>query len=480
VSRASERREDVGRKINVQIDAALVQKMRDKAIADGLPNARSIPNEALLEALMRAYLDKEPPVDVTGPVSDRVWVMARAGLNLRAQPVTGQVLKILTFEEELTKVSQQGAWLQVRTSDGLTGWVSAEFVSDKEPLRKDNVRGIHGSAGVVPPPRHFWDAWANELKAMGMAWYKQLDAGDPNDLGRDSTFAWMRQLKQSGVEPIVRYYQGQMFPGPLHDAAFEKMRRYAAEGIVWCEIGNEPNLDRAEWHATHHGKESWQNPFYPRTIVENWIKDAERAITAGARPGFYALAPTDWGTGRPHPTLSSVMFYRRMFEHVAANSDLRARFRRLFEPGKAWLAVHVSTYEWPPDFNPFPPNEPPYDMCLRGYEVPLRYLQELLGITDPVVMSTEGGVFCKDSTSMSGHKRLENHEEHAQRSVEMFDWIQQRSPLQAMCPWLISNSLQAIGHSDAAWAQDGWYDGTSPGAGAKPVVAAIKRTRPKS
>jgi hypothetical protein len=473
----------VADEVSVQIDVALVEKMRDKVIADGLPDARSIPDEELLAALIRAEVGEEkPPVEVL-PKPTIVWVKSSYGLNLRTEPVVGEAIRVLRDKTELEVLGQDEGWLNVRTADDLEGWVSAQFVTDKDPHPpvplKGNSRGIHGSAGVVAPPRHLWGAWINELKSMGIAWYKQLDAGDPNDVGPSSTFAWMLQLKRNGIEPIIRYYQGQMFPGRLHDLAFEKMKRYAAQGIRWCEIGNEPNLDRAEWHSDHHGKVSWQNPFYPRTIVENWMQDAERAVAAGARPGFYALAPTDWGTGRPHPQLSSVMFYRRMFEHVAVHPQLRARFRRLFEPGKAWLAVHVSTYEWPPDFNPFPPHEPPYDMCLRGYEVPLRYIRQLLlGDIHITVMSTEGGVFTKDSTSMSGHQRLTSHHDHAQRTVEMFDWLHKHSPLQAMCPWLISNVFQAVGHSDPAWAHDGWYDGGPPDFAPKPVVGALKRTKP--
>ncbi len=484
----------MGEKITVQIDAALVKKLREKAIVDGLPDAHSIPDDQLLAALIRAEVGEktepvvEKPITVT-PVAHTVWVNAEYGLNLRDAPISGDVVRVLADRETLEVLSQQGDWLEVRAEDGQTGWVSVEYVTEAEAVAtpsvvepplppKGNVRGIHGSAGMVAPPQHLWDAWVSELKAMSMAWYKQLDAGDPNDTGGSSTFAWARKLKQNGIDPIIRYYQGQMFPGRLHDAAFEKMKRYASEGIVWCEIGNEPNLDRAEWHSDHHGKLTWQDATYPRIIVENWINDAEKAVAAGARPGFYAFAPTDWGDHRPHPQLSSVRFYQRMFEHVAADAGLRSRFTDLFSPGKAWLSVHVSTYEWPVDFNPFPPNAAPYDMCLRGYEVPLRYLDEILGIKNVIVMSTEGGVFTKDSTSMSGHTRLKSHQEHAQRTVEMFDWLQKHSPLRAMCPWLISNVFQAIGHHDGAWEHDGWYDGEPPGFRPKPVVQAMKDTKP--
>jgi hypothetical protein len=478
-----ERRETVGEKITVHVDPALVSQMRAKAVADGLPNAQTIPDADLLATLIRAYLGETAPVEkpvVVTPTAQTVWVDAQFGLNLRAQPVTGQILRVLADDEKLSVLGQQGEWLQVRASDGLTGWVSTGFVTTKErpPLPpKGNVRGIHGSAGMVAPPKNLWDAWIAELKAMGIAWYKQLDAGDPSDLGEHTTFAWAKKLKQNGIQPIIRYFQGQMFPGRLHEGAFGKMKRYAAEGIVWCEIGNEPNLDHAEWHSAHHGKLNFNNPFYPRTIAENWINDAEKAVAMGARPGFYAFAPTDWNGGQ-HPSLSSVLFYQRVFEHIAANAGLKDRFRRLFEPGKAWLSVHVSTYEFAIDFDPFPPGKPPHDMCLRGYEAPLRMLRDLLGLEDVWVMSTEGGVFCKDSSSMGGHVRLGSHQEHAERTVAMFDWLQKHSPLRAMCPWLICNVFPAIGHSDGAWANDGWFDGASPPFGPKPVVQAMKNTKP--
>lgn len=550
----------MGTKLTVQIDATLVAKMRAKAIRDGLPNARTMPDEELLEALILALVGGEEsasniawvdsqyglnlraqpvtgavlrmladgeqltvldhqydwvqvrttdglagwvseefittqgtaaPVETppTQPTSSKVWVTSADGLNLRAQPVSGSVLKTLAYGAELTLLGKQGDWSQVRTSDGSTGWVASAYVSSEKPAvsgytapvvtDKGSVRGIHGSAGMVAPPKQRWNDWIRELKAMGMVWYKQLDAGDPNDVGGSSTYEWCKRLKQNGIEPIIRYYQGGMFPNGLPDSAFKKMQRYASQlGVVWSEIGNEPNLDY-EWHSSHSAKLNWNTSYYPNTLVERWIKDAEKAIAAGARPGFYAIAPTDWGGG-VNPKNSSVMFYRRMFEHVAANANLRQRFRRLFEPGKAWLAVHVSTYEFPVDFDPWPDDKPPWDMCLRGYEIPLRYLSEILGIDDVVVMSTEGGVFTKDSTSMAGHTRLKSHQEHANRTVEMFDWLQRNSPLRAMCPWLICNVHAAIGHTYSQWNHDGWYDGAGADFSPKPVVQAMKNSKPTS
>jgi uncharacterized protein YgiM (DUF1202 family) len=218
----SKRGGSVAEKITVQIDSELVARMRAKAIADGLPGAATIPDEALLAALIRAELgdqvvwvnskfglnlrtvavtggvlrtlaDKEKltvlsrqagwlkvhtadgavgwvsedfvttqepgavevtPIEGT-PASGTVWVRSEFGLNLRAQPVTGDVLRILADKEELSILGQHEGWLKVRTAGGLVGWISTKFVTDVDPHTPSpimgNVRGIHGSAGVVAP-----------------------------------------------------------------------------------------------------------------------------------------------------------------------------------------------------------------------------------------------------------------------------------------------------------------------------------------
>ena len=72
----------MARKITIQINADAVRKLRAKAIADGLPNARSIPDEELLSALIQAAVGEKPEITVTEGVAGVVWVTAAAGLNL--------------------------------------------------------------------------------------------------------------------------------------------------------------------------------------------------------------------------------------------------------------------------------------------------------------------------------------------------------------------------------------------------------------
>lgn len=316
------------------------------------------------------------------------------------------------------------------------------------------MRGIHGSAGMGPPPKEHWEFWVAELKAMGIKWYKQLDSGDPNDLGAYSTFGWGKYLRYHGITPIIRFYVHRQFPNGLPDSTFKKMRAYATEGILYAELGNEPNLP-VEWQTSYLGKLSWHEPNIARILAETWVKDAIKTAEAGMRPGFYAMAPTDWGAYRPHPMFSSVMFYDKVFGMINSIPGLKDQFLRLFKEQGAWLAVHSSTYEHRPNYNPW--QDPPYDMCLRGYEIPIRMLSQILGLRGVKVMSTEGGVFCMDSQSMAGHQRLSSHEEHGIKTVEMFDWLQKDGTLSAMTPWLLCNEGQYIGHYDQAWSGDGWY-----------------------
>src|SRR5690606_1741232 len=107
---------------------------------------------------------------------------------------------------------------------------------------------------------------------------------------------------------IIRYYVQAMFPDSLPPIAFDKMRAYAAEGITWAEIGNEPNLT-VEWKGEWIPSFSIMNPQQVRSVAAAWVKDAQQALAAGARPAFYAMAPTDW-KGQSNPWFSGVLLTR--------------------------------------------------------------------------------------------------------------------------------------------------------------------------
>jgi hypothetical protein len=154
---------------------------------------------------------------------------------------------------------------------------------------------------------------------MGCKWYKQCDNGDPNDLGPTSVFGWANRLKQEGIEPIIRYMAARQFPNALPEPYFAKMRHYAAAGIIWAEIGNEPNLNfewDKKWIRLPSPRMRHTNPEAIRIVAETWIRDAQKALHAGVRPAFYAFAPTDW-RGGTNPIYSSVEYTRKVVGHLA-------------------------------------------------------------------------------------------------------------------------------------------------------------------
>lgn len=384
------------------------------------------------------------PHRYSGPAIDR-WPLA---LDLRQQILALLALDAVTLIQ-VTKEAQGEKEREER------------LAATKQRGRRGAMIGVHGAPGVAAPRPDTQDGWIDKLKEMGIRWYKQCDFGDPNDLGPHSVFAWVLRLKEEGIEPIVRYLVSEQFPDPLPDHIFAKMRHYAGAGVVWAEIGNEPNLDiewRSEWrNRDQHQPMRHTNPDAIRLIAETWVKDARRALDAGVRPAFYAFAPTDW-RGGSHPLYSSVFFTQKVIAYLARHH--RADVLDIFRRG-AWVAVHAATYEQPDDFDPYRPDGTVWDMTLRSYEVPMNSLGEHFGndldISSLVVMSTEGGVFTPDSTSMNGHIRLSTNEEHGQRVAEMFRWLERHSPLQAMCPWCISVG-EAIGHFNADFQFDGWIE----------------------
>jgi uncharacterized protein YvpB len=403
------------------------------------------------------------PHTYSGPAIEK-WPLA---LDLRRQ-----ILELLALDaDRLIQVTIEAQQQKQREE---------KLAAARQRERRGSIIGIHGAPGVAAPRPDTWDTWIHKLKEMGVRWYKQCDFGDPNDLGPHSVFAWVKRLKEEGIEPIVRYLVSEQFPEPLPDHYFAKMRHYAGIGVIWAEIGNEPNLDiewRPEWrNRDQHQPMRHTNPEVIRLIAETWLRDADRALDTGVRPAFYAFAPTDW-RGGSHPLYSSVFFTQKVIAYLAQHH--RATVLDIFRRG-GWLAVHAATYEQPVDFDPYRPDGTIWDMTLRSYEVPLNALREHFGadldVSSLVVMSTEGGVFTPDSTSMNGHIRLNTNEEHGQQVAEMFRWLERHSPLQAICPWCISVG-GAIGHFNADFQFDGWIEEINGALVPRAVYQAMRQLR---
>ena len=280
--------------------------------------------------------------------------------------------------------------------------------------------------------------------------------------------------KDNGVEPIIRFFISHMYPGRLPSGIYTKMDRFAAAGIRWVEIGNEPNI-AVEWHdeglrdLPHAGDAAviGSSDAAVARVSEDWLLDAEETIRHGCWPAYPALSPTDWHNGI-NPFYSSVDFYRRSFRYYAADPGRAARFRKVFADG-AWLSVHTS-WRQPGslalDLDPFTgfPSlnsgtlDNPWDICLRGYEIPLRYLKENLGMTGVKVISTEGGAFSPEHLRDHIHDPMYSEDEWANCLLAVYDWLAKHSDMVAMCPWVLTDAYGA----ESSWPENGWYRGKSP------------------
>ena len=403
------------------------------------------------------------------------WALFANGL--RPQPYTGPAIDgwpiALALRQQITELLKLSSdQLVQKVTEALQAAEQSKPQPNTATRAPGAIVGIHGPPGVGCPPPSDQAVWIGKMRDMGVKWFKQCDDGDPN---QRQILAWATRLKQAGIEPIIRYFAARQFPNPLPDPYFDKMRQYADAGITWAEIGNEPNLDY-EWQEGFNGRVDYHDPEVIRLLADGWVKDAQRAIAAGVRPAFYAFGPTDW-RGGVHPKLSSVNFTSRIASYLAEQH--RDEAIGIFRQG-GWFAVHCATYEQPDDFDPFRSDNTIWDMTLRGYEVVRKCFRDAFGAALDVdkipIMSTEGGVFTPDSTSMAGHTRLNTEEEHTQRVVNMFRWLEGHSPLQAMCPWCLSAEGFG-GPFDARYQNDGWFRTVAGALQPRPVIDALRQLR---
>lgn len=225
----------------------------------------------------------------------------------------------------------------------------------------------------------------------------------------------------------------------------------------------------------------WGNAEAIHTLARVWVEDATRAADAGAWPAFYAFGPTDWGKDRPHGHYSSTLFTELVVSRLAGHH--RAETIRLFRERRAWIAVHVAKYEKPLDFDPYS-DDPhrPWDMSLRGYEVVLnafrRHFGGDLNVAAIPIISTEGGVFVPDHRNSVGAERLPaDDDDHARQTLDMFRFVEEKTPLMAMCPWCIAEGHAIIGHGTDLFRHHGWFKEQNGRLVERPVLAAMRRRR---
>jgi len=309
-----------------------------------------------------------------------------------------------------------------------------------DPDEWPSVRGVHGAPVTFPPADQGF--WVAQLQAMGIRWYKDMSCD----------VAWCSRLLDAGIEPVVRLYQGEQFPGRLSRERLDAARRLAEAGVTYFEIGNEPNLP-GEWQSGARDRVDWHNDDVVAQMADNWWLDAQVIAAVGGKPGLYAMAPTERGGGTNERYSSVEWLQRYLFQLHMLDP---ARIENLVALGDIWMAMHVSPFDRPLDYDPYTNGAHPDDMCLRAIEIYAAIAQHELGTT-PLMISTEGGLYSPEHLDALGWSPY-SEAVWAARMPEMFDAIQQYPYVLGMCPWILTD----LGVADDRWRDNGWYRGLAP------------------
>ena len=303
----------------------------------------------------------------------------------------------------------------------------------------NSIRGVH-SAPITSPPVD-QDFWLEELQKMKIKWFKDMSM-DPG---------WCARLKTAGIEPVVRLYKGQQFPGNLPHDYMQKVQALIDVGVTHFEIGNEPNLT-GEWQASYRDQVDWHSASLTRMVAQGWLVDAERVMAMGGKPAIYAMAPTERNGGQ-NPKYSSVEWLKALWGYIDEYSDMA--IRDWVRAGKVWQAVHVSPFSHPFDHDPYATGV--NDMCLRAFEVYRDIALAKIGEI-PEMISTEGGMYAPEHlVDLEWPPYTEEH--WATQMPLMFDYIQSHWPFViGMCPWILTDENV----NDERWLNNGWFRGKSP------------------
>lgn len=389
-----------------------------------------------LAVVLNGALHKYPPTDaqLASLIKVLKWAVAHPEMRITKDNIKGHM--------DRKAITVCPGWLTAAS-----GYWKNDFLRLWEGVPQKEVTGVH-AAPILSAPACGMDTELLRLRSLRRKprWYKQLYNGDPGVL------TWIKRLKGEGIEPVIRMYApGSHLPG-RNPVVAAHIQSVVNAGAVYIEGMNEPNIEMAN--------ANWHDRNQVAALAASWWADAKAIIAAGGKAAFPAMAPTD--RGAINQTVSGVAWAEQIFEWIGTR--YLDEMRQYLKEGKIWLAVHVSPFNKPFDFNP---QQPGYvdDFCLLYYE----YLQELFrgcyGIV-PITISTEGGVYSpkhmKDLTFPVVDGRvvsdyglvLYDDATWGDYVWKLDDFLRQRGTLDGMCPWTFSDQ----GVHDTRWHGCGWYD----------------------
>lgn len=337
--------------------------------------------------------------------------------------------------------TKQQAYIDFRDEHYPNTKIEFRKLNETEPPLPNitSIEGVHSAPVLFPSPSI--DVVLSRIARLDLHWYKVLYSGE------DSTKELIERLVANNVEPIIRLFIQQQFPGRIPQQVLDAwVTPLIKQGAQYIEIGNEPNLS-GEWKAGY--TPTWQDDALVRQVAADWWTDAQYVVSLGGKPGLMALAPTE--RNGIHPTASSVMWNTKIINWLAANHYEQAY--QWLKDGTLWIAVHVSDFGRPFDYNPYQ-DWGIDDMCLRGYEWLWQKIATTFNGVTPIMASTEGGVFSPIHLRYLGWPSPYSDSEWGQRVWDAFKFLDAANKLSTVTMWTMTDE----GVADHNWLGCGWYD----------------------
>jgi hypothetical protein len=311
---------------------------------------------------------------------------------------------------------------------GLSGYWKHEF------MRKLNtVIGVHAAPVYHGPSNP--DDMVSRMLSHKAKYCKILYQGTPSQL------EFALKLKDAGITPVVRIWNNRHIGrNPNLHAA----RDMIDNGIDLIEVMNEPNI---EWPNI-----SWKNVSDVVMISDAFLADAKDVAQWGGRVAFPAMAPTDRGS--VNQTVSGVEWAERMM------AVTQYELHDVAQAGKLWLAVHVSPFNKPFDFNP---QQQGYidDFCFDYWKVAYERFKFYYQVDNPLIISTEGGVYSPyhmkqltfpvNGDMVIGHDGFNLYDNSTWKKYTNLFYAYAQIPV---CTWTFTD--EDVG--DTTWHGSGWYD----------------------
>jgi len=172
--------------------------------------------------------------------TQKLYVNSEIGLRVRSTPEikTDNILEVLNYGQEVTKIEERDKWLRVQYNLGKEGWISSLYLTEKKPIDRSQVAPKEDFQDAFPKFKIGVANLANDNNTINLRKIINDEfGGSRNGWDLQCTEYTQFRVQQMGIAikwPVDRPRHGGLWAGIFEKCGFYEVLNTPKAGCAMC------------------------------------------------------------------------------------------------------------------------------------------------------------------------------------------------------------------------------------------------------